>query len=133
MHHLVQQIMKFSLVGVIAFMIDYGLMVALTEITGLDPIISATISFVASVTFNYIASMRYVFSHKQGMSKQREAIIFLILSVFGLLINDGLMWMGTEFIAIDYRIVKIIATSAVMVWNFVTRKLFLDGGESRPV
>lgn len=133
MHHLVQQIMKFGLVGVIAFMIDYGLMVALTELTGLDPIISATISFVVSVTFNYIASMRYVFSHKQGMSKQREVIIFLILSVFGLLINDGLMWMGTEFISIDYRIVKIIATAAVMVWNFVTRKLFLDGGESRQV
>ena len=32
MRHLVQQFMKFGIVGVIAFAIDYGLMVALTPI-----------------------------------------------------------------------------------------------------
>lgn len=131
MQRLIQQIMKFGIVGVLAFIIDYGLMVALTELVGLVPVASATVSFIASVVFNYVASMRFVFSHKEGMSKQREFVIFVVLSVIGLLINDGLMWAGTELVSIDYRIVKIGATAVVMVWNFVTRKLFLDGGEQQ--
>ncbi|TXF37855.1 GtrA family protein [Collinsella sp. BA40] len=131
MQRLIQQIMKFGIVGVLAFVIDYGLMVALTELVGLAPVASATVSFIVSVVFNYVASMRFVFSHKEGMSKQREFVIFVVLSVIGLLINDGLMWAGTELVAIDYRIVKIGATAVVMVWNFVTRKLFLDGGEQQ--
>lgn len=131
MQRLIQQIMKFGIVGVLAFIIDYGLMVALTELVGLVPVASATVSFIVSVVFNYVASMRFVFSHKEGMSKQREFVIFVVLSVIGLLINDGLMWAGTELVAIDYRIVKIGATAVVMVWNFVTRKLFLDGGEQQ--
>ena len=58
MRKLIEQIMKFGVVGVIAFVIDYGLMVALTELAGVNYLISATISFIVSVTFNYFASMR---------------------------------------------------------------------------
>ena len=130
MKNLIAQIMKFGVVGVIAFVIDYGVMVFLTEVFGLNPVVSATISFIVSVIFNYIASMRYVFSHKEDMSRSREFVIFIVLSVIGLIINDVLMWAGTELVSIDYRIVKIFATAVVMVWNFITRKFFLDAGST---
>lgn len=126
MGKLVQQFMKFGVVGVIAFVIDYGLMVALTELAGVNYLISATISFTVSVVFNYLASMRYVFTHKQGLSRRREFVIFVVLSVIGLGINDLLMWLGTSYTALDYRLVKVFATAIVMIWNFVTRKIFLE-------
>lgn len=123
--------MKFGVVGVIAFVIDYGLMVALTELLGVNYLLSATISFVVSVTFNYFASMRYVFTHKEGLSRRREFVIFVVLSVIGLVINDVLMWLGTGLLGVSYLITKIFATAVVMVWNFVTRKKFLDAGASK--
>lgn len=126
MRNLIQQLLKFGVVGAIAFVIDFGVLVFLTEVFGLNPVISATISFIASVIFNYVASMRYVFARREDMSRTREFIIFVVLSVIGLGINDLLMWLGTEFSPIDYRIVKVAATAVVMVWNFVTRKLFLE-------
>lgn len=126
MGKLVAQIMKFGVVGVIAFFIDFGVMVFLTEVFGMNPVASATISFTVSVVFNYLASMRYVFQHREGMSRTREFVIFVVLSVIGLAINDALMWAGTELATFDYRLVKIIATAVVMVWNFVTRKIFLE-------
>lgn len=119
-----------SVVGVIAFVIDFGVMVFLTEVFGIDPVISATVSFIISVIFNYAASMRYVFSHREGMSRTREFIIFVVLSAIGLGINDLLIWAGTDLASFDYRLVKIFATAVVMVWNFVTRKIFLEGEES---
>ena len=130
MRKLIEQIMKFGVVGVIAFVIDFGVMVFLTEVFSIDPVISATVSFIISVIFNYAASMRYVFSHREGMSRTREFIIFVVLSVIGLGINDLLIWAGTDLASFDYRLVKIFATAVVMVWNFVTRKIFLEGEES---
>lgn len=129
MKKLIAQLMKFGVVGVIAFIIDYGLMVLLTEVFGIDYLVSATVSFTVSVIFNYIASMRYVFRHREGMSKRREFIIFVTLSVLGLLINDLIMWVGTGLWGISYLITKIAATVIVMVWNFVTRKRFLDADD----
>lgn len=129
MKQLVAQFAKFGVVGVIAFVIDYGLMVLLTELFNVNYLISATISFTVSVIFNYIASMRYVFTHKEGLSRRREFIIFVVLSVIGLLINDALMWVGVDLFGISYLLVKIFATAVVMVWNFITRKIFLDGGK----
>ena len=122
--------MKFGVVGAIAFVIDYGLLALLTEVFGIHYLVSATVSFTVSVIFNYLASMRYVFTHKEGMSRRREFVIFVTLSVIGLLINNACMWVGVEMFGWHYLIVKIGATFIVMIWNFVSRKVLLDGGDA---
>ena len=126
---LISQFMRFGIVGAIAFVIDFGLTVGLTELFSLHYLISATIGFSISVIFNYIASMRFVFTHKEDMSKTREFIIFLVLTLIGLGINNALMYSCVEWIHIHYIVAKIIATAVVMLWNFITRKKFLDAGE----
>lgn len=126
MKKLIAQFMKFGIVGVIAFVIDYGVMIFLTEVFGVPYLISTTTSFVVSVIFNYFASMRFVFKRKDDMSRRREFIIFIVLSVCGLGINDLLMWLMVDSLYIDYRLSKIVVTVVVAVWNFVTRKIFLE-------
>ena len=129
--------MKFGIVGLIAFVIDYGLLVLLTEVFHVNYLVSATISFTVSVIFNYAASMRYVFRHKEGLSRRREFVIFVVLSAIGLIINNALMWAGVELLQWPewlrdhaYLIVKVFATAVVTVWNFITRKVFLDAGDA---
>ena len=129
MKKLISQFMKFGIVGVIAFVIDYGFMVLLTEVFGVPYLISTTVSFIISVIFNYFASMRFVLKRKDDMSRRREFIIFVVLSVIGLVINDVFMWLMVDFLFIDYRISKIVVTFIVAVWNFVTRKIFLEAKE----
>ncbi len=128
MKALVGQFMKFAAVGLIAFAIDYGFMVIFTEIFGIEYLISATISFTLSVIFSYFASMRYVFEHKETLSRRREFIIFVILSFIGLAINDALMFIGTSLLGITYLITKLVSTVMVTWWNFFSRKRFLDAG-----
>lgn len=129
MQNLIKQIMKFGVVGALAFVIDFGTMTFLTEVFGVPYLASTTIGFIVSVIFNYLASMRFVFAHKEDMSRRREFIIFIVLSVIGLGLNDLLMFLGVDLVGIDYRITKIIATAVVMVYNFVSRKLLLDAGQ----
>ena len=139
MNKLLAQIVKFGIVGVLATLVDFGIMIALHEWLGINPIFASAISFTIAAIFNYIASMRYVFIHREDLSKAREFIIFFVLSVIGLILNSFIMWAGEfAFIAagIDYATgpyyvgVKVVATGLVMVWNFVSRKVWLDAGSS---
>ncbi len=120
------QLLRFARVGTVAFFIDYGTMVLLTEVFGMPYLISTTVGFIVSVVFNYFASMRFVFTHKEEMSRKREFAIFLVLSGIGLGLNDILMFLGTSIVGIDYRITKVLATAVVTLYNFVSRKLTLD-------
>ena len=56
----------------------------------------------------------------------KEVIIFVLLSVVGLGINEVLIYLGTKKLGIDVMIVKLFATAIVMVYNFITRKLILE-------
>ena len=46
--------------------------------------------------------------------------------MIGLVINQVMMWFLVEFLGILYFIAKIFATAVVMVYNFITRKIFLE-------
>lgn len=129
MQRLINQFLKFGVVGIIAFAIDYGIMVLLVELFGMNPVLAAGISFVVSVIFNYVASMRYVFTHRKDLSRQAEFAIFVVLSAIGLALNEFLMWVGVDVLLVSYLIVKLVATFLVMIWNFVSRKKWLDAPE----
>lgn len=130
MQKLLAQIMKFGVVGVIATVIDFGIMNLLHYGLGLNILIANTSGFIISLIFNYLASMKYVFAHKEGMSR-REFIIFVVLSVIGLALNDGIVLALNAGLGLEANIAKICATALVMVYNFVTRKIFLEGDETK--
>lgn len=124
MKKLINQILKFGVVGGIAFVIDYGILFLLAKVIGLNELISAAISFIISLTFNYFLSTKWVFEAKKQTPK--EVIIFVLLSVVGLSINEVLIYLGTKKLGIDVMIVKLFATAIVMVYNFITRKLIIE-------
>lgn len=124
MKKLINQILKFGVVGGIAFVIDYGILFLLAKVIGLNELISAAISFIISLTFNYFLSTKWVFEAKKQTPK--EVIIFVLLSVVGLGINEVLVYLGTKKLGIDVMIVKLFATAIVMVYNFITRKLIIE-------
>ena len=134
MKKLIEQILTFGVVGIIATVIDFGVLYILSQPLGMDPVISAGISFCVSLVFNYVASMRYVFTHREDMSRSREFVIFLVLSLIGLAINEAIMAAGVAVLgnsALAVMGTKVLATAIVMVWNFVSRKKWLDAGDAQ--
>lgn len=120
------QIFKFGFVGGIAFLIDYGVLIFCKEILNFDILISSALSFCISVVFNYIASVKWVFDVKEDNSKSKSFILFIVFSIIGLLLTELIMHIGANVLNINYMIVKIFATAVVMVFNFITRKKFLE-------
>ena len=133
MKKLIEQILKFGVVGILATIIDFGVLYVFSQPLGMDPVLSAGISFCVSLVFNYVASMRYVFTHREDMCRSREFVIFLVLSLIGLALNEAIMAAGVSVLgnsALSVMGTKVLATAIVMVWNFVSRKKWLDAGES---
>ncbi len=122
---LIRQILRFGVVGGLAFLIDYGIFTILSQFLHVHYLVASIISFSISVIFNYILSIKWVFD----VTKKQDAkdfALFIILSVIGLGINSLIMYISVDLMHIHELIAKIIATAIVMVYNFISRKIFIE-------
>lgn len=135
---LIEQLVKFGIVGAIAFVIDWGILNLLVGVFHMHNVLAGTISFLVSLVFNYLASMKYVFKHRDDMARWMEILIFFVASAAGLFMNDVIIWLSTYGMNHDAyvsqhaeyllrtNIGKLVAAAVVMVWNFIIRKWLLD-------
>ena len=58
------QFFRYTFVGGIAFLVDFGTLVLLTEVLNLHYLISAGIAFILGLTVNYLLSISWVFNNR---------------------------------------------------------------------
>ena len=142
MKKLMEQILKFGIVGGICFLIDMGVTMGL-KVIGVHYLVAGFFGFVVSVVFNYILSFKFVFERKEDMDRKKEFVIFVALSTGGLLINEMILYICMDVIYANWTwlnqmisenpataVSKIAATGVVMFYNFITRKKFLEKKEA---
>lgn len=121
-----KQFGKFAVVGLISLAVEYTALLYLVEVVHLGVLPSTTISFITSIIVNYVLSMRFVFEHRDDISRKREFTIFAILSAIGLALNDFYMFVGVSMLNIGYQAMKLISTFLVTWYNFFSRRKFLS-------
>ncbi len=130
MKKLFAQIFKFLIVGGLSFIIDMVLYFIFTRYLNIVEMLATIMSFSISLIFNYIMSMRYVFVGKDDMKKHHEFMIFVTFSVMGAGLNWALFYLMFYVLLIPDLITKILVAGIVMVFNFITRKIFLEKKEN---
>ena len=144
MKKLLAQIIKFGFVGGLCFLIDFVISTALFHLLinitsrSAATAVGGFVGFTISVVVNYVLSMKFVFERKEDMSRRKEFVIFVILSVIGLGVNEVILLACSAFYeestalmevfsdTLWFAASKVIATAIVMVYNFVSRKIFLE-------
>jgi len=143
MKKLMEQIIKFGFVGVLCFLIDFAISTGLFHLLirgttrNTATAVGGFFGFTISVVVNYILSMKFVFERKEDMSRKKEFVIFVILSLIGLGLNESLLlacsagYEASSFLKVFndtlwFAVSKIFATAVVMVYNFISRKIFLE-------
>jgi putative flippase GtrA len=119
------QLVRYTLVGGIAFVADFGSLYILTEFSHIYYLVSAAIAFSIGVTTKYAFSIVWVFNRRSIQSRWIEFIVFVIIGVTGLGLNLLFMWFFTEKTHLHYLASKIISAISVFCWNFFARKFTL--------
>ena len=119
------QLIRYGLVGSVAFVADYFSLYALTEWCGMQYLVSAAVAFIIGLTVNYLLSNLFVFSTHRLSQRWLEFAIFAAIGVVGLGLNEVIMYCASELIGLHYMVSKLLSTAIVFFWNFFARKLTL--------
>ena len=119
------QLFRYTFVGCLAFIFDFGLLFILTEYFNIYYLISAAIAFLLGLTINYLLSIIWIFEKRSIKSKHIEFIIFALIGIIGLALNEFFIWFFTEIANTHYLYSKLISTALVYLWNFFIRKYSL--------
>ncbi len=104
------------------FNVFYG---ATLEPSSLSTIIGTAVGFIFGLIFNYILSVIFVFTTKGKSKSAKGFLLFSVLSTIGLGLHVLGMFLGFDLLGINEWIVKIIMTAIVLVYNYITRKIFI--------
>ncbi|MEA2095916.1 MAG: GtrA family protein [Candidatus Cloacimonadota bacterium] len=125
------QLFRYTFVGGIAFIVDFTSLYLLTEFARVHYLYSAAIAFILGLIINYILSIIWVFKSRAVNKKLIEIIIFAVIGVIGLGLNEVMIWFFTDRLSIYYLYSKLISTAIVYFWNFLARKYILYRGSAK--
>jgi len=123
-------LLRYTVVGGVAFLVDFGVLTLLTEVAGFHYLISAALSFLLGLVTNYTLSVIWVFPRHRLGRRWAEFSIFGLIGLVGLGLNEIIMWGLTEKTGAHYLASKLVSTAIVYLWNFFVRKFALFNKEN---
>jgi len=139
-NNLIFEFMRYAVVGGIAFFFDAGTLAFCREIIfksdSSEAVMATSVAagFIIGLIVNYFLSLAVVFRSAEQQKKGKTVKAFVIFAVVGL-IGLGLtelgMYIGVKIVGsagLWYLLVKCFVAGAVLVWNYIGRKIFVFKG-----
>lgn len=108
-----------------ALALDMSLLIALTELAGLNYLTSAAIGFVCGAVALYGLSVSVIFTERRFAGGPVEFAIFFAIGLAGLGINQLTMLLLVSGAGFAYPAAKLAAVGLVFTFNFTARKTVL--------
>jgi putative flippase GtrA len=138
---------KFSVVGALGAVIDFGLLNLLVQLAGFPKLLANTCSFTAAVISNFIWNRLWVYPETRGEPLRKQFAQFFVVNLAGLAINTAIFYgsdrwllgeagllaepvgalalaIGMTHFDLAYNGAKVIATGVVLFWNFFVNRLW---------
>ena len=131
-----QQLAKFFIVGVTNTLINWTIFaIALHFLPIPDEVarsvVASAIAFIIATIFNFWASITWVFDTTNKKTKKRLFIEFAVMTTIAFVIFDECMLAWLVSSGWNPMLAKIATTACGMVFNFITRKMFLEDHETK--
>lgn len=129
---LIQQMWRFSLVGVIGFVINAGLVEGISHVS--DPIIAQGIGFPAAATVTWWFNRKFTFKSREA-ALRREWLQYMFASLGGWVVNNGAYFalIFTQPWAYRRPVIAVAAGSlAGMCANFFATRYLVFGAGAAP-
>ncbi len=120
----VLQVPRALVISIVAAGLDVLILALLVKHWGWPPVAAATVSYIFGGVVQYVCCSWWVFP-----TAPRNAVIgftaFTLLSLVGLGITDGVIWLLNCRCSVHYLLAKCVALALAFVWNFSSRKYLL--------
>jgi len=139
--------LKFSVVGAVGAVIDFGLLNILVQLAGLPKVLANSCSFTAAVISNFTWNRLWVYPETRGEPLRKQFAQFFFINLIGLGINTAIFYaadrwllgkagllatpvgalggaIGMAHFDLAYNGAKVIATAVVLFWNFFANRLW---------
>ena len=143
----VVRFLKFSVVGTLGAVIDFGVLNLLVQLAGFPKVLANGCSFTAAVISNFIWNRLWVYPETRGEPLRKQFVQFLAVNVAGLVINTAIFYgsdrwllgeagllagpvgalalaIGMKHFDLAYNGAKVIATGVVLFWNFFVNRVW---------
>lgn len=142
--------LKFSAVGTLGTLIDFGILNLLVQFAGFPKVLANGFSFSAAVVSNFVGNRVVVYPETKDEPFIRQFVQFLLVNVVGLAINTVIFYgsdrwllsqagllagpvgvfalsIGVSHFDLAYNAAKLLATTFVLFWNFFANRLWTFG------
>jgi putative flippase GtrA len=135
--------LKFSIVGTIGAVVDFGTLYLLHVVVGLPIVLANTCSFTAAVLSNFAWNRYWTYPDSRSKPIRTQLLQFFAVNVAGWGINTGILVLldgpcvalvgnlGPRLVSLTdpeliyklgYNLAKAIATGVVLFWNFFVNR-----------
>ena len=126
------EMLKFGIVGGLGTVIDLGGAALLHSSYHVEPLAAKAVSVTLATVLTYLGSRFWTFRERENQSVRREAALFIVLNVVGLLIAEAVIGLVTYVMGLhsqlEYNAASFIGTGFGTIFRFwAYRKwVFLD-------
>jgi putative flippase GtrA len=125
---------KFSIVGALGAIIDFGLLNLMKGFFGWSLLWANTFSVSAAIVSNFTWNRLWTFPESRNRKKRTQLPQFVLVNVIGLLINNAIV-LGLDAVLepfigepLSYNLAKAVAIGVVLFWNFGANRLWTYRG-----
>lgn len=122
------QFLRYFVTGGLAFVVDFGAFALALYYFDIHYLIANLIGLAAGNVVNYLLTVGWVFSTEKRKMEQHvflEVVVFVLISLFGMGLNEFLMYVFVGLMAVQEMLSKVVAAIIVLLWNFFARKYIL--------
>ena len=119
------KIVGYFFVGGAAATVDIGLFFIFAKLFGYNYFLVGCVGFSLATAMNYFLSIRYVFRSGVRFTKHTELTFIYIVSLLGLGLNQGILFVLVEQAGAELMLSKLVAAGGVFFWNFSARNLIV--------
>lgn len=120
---MIQQFIKFCVVGGSGLVVDFSITYALKEWLKLNKYIANSVGFICAATSNYVLNRIWTFQSNDPQIA-RQYLIFIGIASIGLIINNATIYILNDKLHLNFYLSKLLAVCVVTMWNFLMNYFF---------
>ncbi|MFF1545481.1 GtrA family protein [Streptomyces sp. NPDC058291] len=124
---LVRELARFGAVGAAGLLVNLGVFNVVRHLTDLQVVRASVIATVVAIVFNYVGFRYFTYRDREKSGRTRELTLFLLFSVVGLVIENGLLYAATYWFGWDsplqsnvFKFVGIGVATLFRFWSYRT-------------